>query len=43
MGKEEIKSLLENSKKVLDQNFENFEQQVKDDLTNSKKNTIKKI
>ncbi len=43
MGKEEIKSLLENSKKVLDQNFENFEQQVKDDLANSKKNTIKKI
>lgn len=43
MGKEEIKSLLENSKKVLDQNFENFEQQVKDDLANSKKSTIKKI
>ena len=43
MGKEEIKKLLENSKKVLQQDYDNFTQSIKDDLKNSKKKTLDKI
>jgi len=43
MGKEEIKKLLENSKKVLQQDYNNFTQSIKDDLKNSKKKTLDKI
>ena len=43
MGKEEIKKLLENSKKVIQQDYDNFTQSIKDDLKNSKKKTLDKI
>ena len=43
MGKKEIKKLLENSKKVLQQDYDNFTQSIKDDLKNSKKKTLDKI
>ncbi len=43
MGKEEIKKLLENSKKVIQQDYDNFTKSIKDDLKNSKKKTLDKI
>ncbi|MFB5604025.1 MAG: hypothetical protein ACO2Y5_03045 [Nitrosopumilaceae archaeon] len=43
MAKEEIKKLIENSKKVLDQDNENFSQSIKDDLQSFKKKTLDKI
>ncbi|MEK0330304.1 MAG: hypothetical protein QQN65_02735 [Nitrosopumilus sp.] len=43
MTKEEIKKLLENSKKVLDDDHENFVKSIKDDLTLFKKKTLDQI
>ena len=43
MAKDEIKKLLENSKKVLQQDHDNFTQTIKDDLNNFKKKTLDKI
>jgi len=43
MVKEEIKKLLENSKKTLDQDHENFVKSIKNDLTSFKKKTFEKI
>jgi len=43
MGKEEIKSLIENSKKTVEQDHENFSQSIKDDLQSFKKKTLEKI
>jgi len=43
MTKEEIKKLLENSKKVLNADHENFVKSIKDDLTLFKKKTLDQI
>ncbi len=43
MAKEEIKKLLENSKKALDADYDNFEKSVKDDLTSFKKKSLDRI
>ena len=43
MGKEEIKSLIENSKKAVKQDHEKFSQSIKDDLQSFKKKTLEKI
>ena len=43
MAKDEIKKLLENSKKVLAQDYSNFENSIKDDLKKFKKKTLDKI
>ncbi len=43
MTKEEIKKLLENSKKTLDHDHENFIKSIKDDLTSFKKKTLEQI
>ena len=43
MAKEEIKKLLENSKKTLDNDHENFVKSIKSDLTSFKKKTLDKI
>jgi len=43
MAKDEIKKLLENSKKVLDQDHTNFENTIKDNLTSFKKKTLDQI
>ena len=43
MAKDEIKKLLENAKKVLVQDYSNFENSIKDDLKNFKKKTLDKI
>ena len=43
MAKEEIKKLLEDSKKQLDQDHEKFENSVKDDLASFKKKTLDRI
>jgi hypothetical protein len=43
MPKDEIKKLLENAKKVLVQDYSNFENSIKDDLKNFKKKTLDKI
>ncbi len=43
MTKEEIKKLLENSKKVLDHDHENFVRSIKNDLTSFKKKTLDQI
>ncbi len=43
MTKEEIKKLLENSKKTLDNDHENFVKSIKTDLTSFKKKTLDKI
>ncbi|HJJ22187.1 MAG TPA: hypothetical protein OQH54_00500 [Nitrosopumilus sp.] len=43
MTKEEIKKLLEDSKKTLDQDHENFVKSIKNDLTSFKKKTLDKI
>ena len=43
MAKEEIKKLLENSKKDLDMDYDNFVKSIKDDLTSFKKKTLDQI
>ena len=43
MAKEEIKKLVENSKKILDDDHENFVESIKNDLTQFKKKTLDKI
>lgn len=43
MTKEEIKKLIENSKKVLEQDHENFAKSIKNDLTSFKKKTLDQI
>jgi hypothetical protein len=43
MTKEEIKKLVENSKKTLDNDHENFVKSIKDDLTSFKKKTLDQI
>ena len=43
MGKDEIKRLIENSKKVLEQDYNNFENSIKDSLTSFKKKTLDQI
>ena len=43
MAKEEIKKLLENSKKTIDDDQENFVKSIKNDLTSFKKKTLDKI
>lgn len=43
MGKEEIKKLLDNSKKVLEQEHEKFQNTIKNDLNNFKKKTLDQI
>ena len=43
MTKEEIKKLVENSKKTLDNDHENFVKSIKDDLTLFKKKTLDQI
>ena len=43
MTKEEIKKLIENSKKVLEQDHENFAKSIKNDLALFKKKTLDQI
>jgi len=43
MAKEEIKKLIENSKKELDKDYDNFVKTIQDDLQSSKKKTLDKI
>ncbi len=43
MTKEEIKKLLENSKKALDNDHENFVKSIKNDLSSFKKKTLDQI
>ena len=43
MAKDEIKKLLDNSKKVLEQEHDNFQSTIKDDLSNFKKKTLDQI
>ena len=43
MTKEEIKKLLDDSKKVLTQDHDNSEKSIKEDLKNFKKKTLDKI
>ncbi len=43
MPKDEIQKLLENSKKVLEQDQNNFENTIKDNLTSFKKKTLDQI
>jgi hypothetical protein len=43
MAKKEIKKLVENSKKILDTEHENFEKSIQDDLTSFKKKTLDQI
>ena len=43
MAKEEIKKLIEYSKKALDQDKDNFSKSIKDDLSSFKKKTLSKI
>ena len=43
MAKEEIKKLLENSKKELDADYDNFTKSIEADLTSFKKKTLDKI
>ena len=43
MAKEEIKKLIENSKKVLEQDHENFVKSIKNDLVSFKKKTLDQI
>ena len=43
MTKEDIKKLVENSKKTLDNDHENFAKSIKDDLTSFKKKTLDQI
>ena len=43
MAKEEIKKLLENSKKDLDSDYDDFVKSVQDDLNSFKKKTLDRI
>ena len=43
MAKEEIKKLLENSKKELDVDYDNFIKSIQDDLTSFKKNVLDRV
>ena len=43
MAKKEIKKLVENSKKILDTEYEDFEKSIQDDLTSFKKKTLDQI
>ena len=43
LAKEEIKKLLENSKKELDADYDNFVTSIQDDLTSFKKKTLDRI
>ena len=43
MAKEEIKKLVENSKKILDSEYDNFTKSIQDDLTSFKKKTLDQI
>ncbi len=43
MTKEEIKKLVENSKKTLDNDHENFAKSIKNDLSSFKKKTLDQI
>jgi len=43
MAKEEIKKIVENSKKELDGDYDNFVKSIKDDLTSFKKKTLDRI
>jgi len=43
MTKDEIKKLLENSKRTLEQDHENFVKTIKNDLQNFKKKTLSRI
>jgi len=43
MAKEDIKNLLENSKKTLDDDHKNFEKSIKNDLSSFKKKTLDQI
>lgn len=43
MGKDEIKKLLENSKKVLEKDYVNFENTIKNNLSSFKKKTLDQI
>ncbi len=43
MTKEEIKKLVENSKKILEQDRENFAKSIKNDLASFKKKTLDRI
>jgi hypothetical protein len=40
MAKDEIKKLLENSKKVIEQDHEDFSKSIKNDLASFKKKTL---
>ncbi len=40
MAKEEIRKLLENSKKVVEKDHEDFSKSIKDDLTSFKKKAL---
>ena len=43
MAKEEIKKLLDNSKKELDVDYDNFIKSIQDDLTSFKKKTLDRV
>ncbi|MEO2265276.1 MAG: hypothetical protein ABGW49_05255 [Nitrosopumilus sp.] len=43
MAKEEIKKLIENSKKVIDADHDNSAKSIQDDLTSFKKKTLDRI
>jgi len=43
MGKEEIKKLVEDSKKSLEQDHQKFSDSIKDELKSSKKKTLDQI
>jgi hypothetical protein len=43
MAKDEIKKLVENSKKILEQDHVNFTKSIKDDLKSFKKKTLDQI
>ncbi|WP_255464267.1 hypothetical protein [Nitrosopumilus sp. b1] len=43
MAKEEIKSLVENSKKILEQDFEQHSKNVKSELNSFKKKTLDRV
>lgn len=43
MAKDDLKNLLEDSKKELDKDHKNFKKTIKDDLQSFKKKTLEKI
>ena len=43
MAKEQIKKLVEDSKKVIDQDYENLAESIKNDLASFKKKTLDQI